>query len=322
MSFVSVPNTLKTAARGRPLGPVPPFSTLDKQNDSTVESWNKSAADERMHVIMTSIFKAGYGEINEFVGRLSRAGMSAEMLERVNTDVSLAERMVLAIAEGVGQNATSTVHANPFSLSVDEILACLRQASITQGWDIGKDVFARLRETAPALHGGRLAFLSLRIRFGTGQKGVEQTANAHIAEILRVHGEKNVWRWDCLRTSKKHLRLLSGNDTHTPCVEWCVIDLDTHRKRQSIIAVRNPSSIADEGLVFAWLYPDYPRSIDYKENPGYFLAGYELNVPEDGGEPWYSVPVVSRYLDSSKVDFSADWQGDDYSDYAVSSLRE
>jgi len=227
-----------------------------------------------------------------------------------------------SVPEALAEQTASRPGANPFALPVDELLVRLRQANTAQGWGITEEEFTRLCETAPALPEGRLAFLSLRIRFGKGQKGVEETANAHIAEILRVHGEKNVWRWDYLRADKKHLRLFAGNETHAPVVEWCVIDLDTHRKRKSITAVRGPKSLADEGLAFTWLFPEYVRAIDYKENPGYFLAGYELNVPEHDDEPWQYVPVVDRGLDTGEVYLRALWRSHGYSGYAVSSLRE
>lgn len=259
---------------------------------------------------MTSIFKAGYGEINEFLGRLSRAGFSAENLRRVNAHAPLAERMV------------RTFKKNPFALPAEGLIDRLRQANQAQGWDISKDAFARLRETAPLLPEGAFAFLSLRVRFDEGQKGVQRTAEAHIAEICRVIGESNVRQWEFFRTSKKHLRLLVGNETHKPAVEWCVIDLDTHWSRTSVTAVRGPRSIADEGLVHAWLYPEYTRAIVSSENPGYFLAGYELNARENDGRPWYSVPIVCRYVATDLVILRAYWRSNNSSDCGVASLRE
>lgn len=269
---------------------------------------------------MTSIFRAGYGEINEFVGHLSLAGMNLERLRLVNEDASLAAYMVRAFEEGICENAKKAI-TNPFALPAETLLERLRQANRTQGWGIKRKDIDALAQTAPALPEGRLAFLSLRIRFGEGQKGVEETANAHIAEILGVHGECNIWRWDYLRTDKRHLRLLAGNETHKPSLEWCVIDLDTHRKRQSITAVRGPKSIADEGLALSWLYPEYIRTIDYKENPGFFLGGYELNIPEYDGS-WGRVPIVERHLAIGVVCLDASWRSDDYSYDSVPSLRE
>ncbi|MFH2062589.1 MAG: hypothetical protein ABIJ46_00335 [bacterium] len=215
-----------------------------------------------------------------------------------------------------------TDQSNPFVQTPEQLLERLTQANLAQNGGITDETLKRLRGNVPEVPEGPLTFLSLRIRLGEGQEGVQRTANAHLAEILRVHGERNVWRWDHLRTDKKHLRLWVGNETHKPVVKWCVIDLDTHRKRQSITAVRGPKSIADEGLVLAWLYPDYPRSIDYKENPGYFLGGYELNIPVSDDESWDDVPIVYRPLGAGGVGLRAGWRGSGLSGYAVSSLRE
>ena len=274
---------------------------------------DKPTANERMQVIMTSVFKAGLGEHNEFMQRLSRAGLTAELLYHVNKDAAAADRIVAAIGN---------IESNPFTLSVDTLLERLKQANKEQGWGISDDVFRRLRATAPELPQGRLSFLSLKIRFGEGQPGVQKTFEEHVAEILRVHGIKKVWRWDYLRSDKKYLRLLAGNETHTPTIEWCVIDLDANRKRQSITAVRGPNSIADEGLVLAWLYPEYIRAINYKENPGFFLVGYELNVPGLGNGSWCSVPVVIRDLVTGEVYLYAYWYSYADSDCAGPVCRE
>jgi hypothetical protein len=270
---------------------------------------------------MTSIFKAGYGEVNEFLGRLDRAGVSLERLRQVNRDASLADRVAQAFEDGVIK-PSAVAQSNPFALPARTLIERFRQANQAQGWGITEDAFTRLLDTAPTLPEGRLAFRSFRIRFGEGQPGVEETANAHIAEIIRVHGEQNVRRWDDLRTDRKHLRLLAGNKTHKPTVEWCVIDLDAHRRRQSVTAVRGPKSIADEGLVLPWLYPGYQRSIDYKVNPGYYLAGYELHVPGSGQDTWSHAPLALWHLDEGKVYLCAFWRSDDGWDYAVPSLRE
>ena len=118
------------------------------------------------------------------------------------------------------------------------------------------------------------------------------------------------------------LRLLNGNDTHHPVVEWMVIpDLSAHRKRQDITSVRGATSLADEGLALAWLYKERVDAIDYKKLPAWFCAGYELNVPGHD-ESWQRVPCVSRdlYVGTSRLD--ADWHRDDYSGYSVPVTQE
>lgn len=210
---------------------------------------------------------------------------------------------------------------NPYELPLEVQLAALRRANDEEGWGIPVEEINRLAETAPEWPKGRLAFRSLRIRFGEGDEGVAKTFEAHAKRVNAVFGGK-FWRWDYLLSAKDRLRLLVGNHTHKPTVEWVVIDLDAHRKRNSITAVRGPKSLADELFVFTWLFPDYIRSINYEENPGIFAGGYELNVPERGGGPWQRVPYVHWDRGGAEVELSAGWRSDVDSICSVPVLRE
>jgi hypothetical protein len=122
------------------------------------------------------------------------------------------------------------------------------------------------------------------------------------------------------------LRLLNGNHTHKPTIEWVTFDLNANRQRQSITAVRGPTSLADELFAFVWMFTDYIRSINYGENPGIFAGGYELNVPaEHHNESWQSVPYVSwvrDYTNVDKVELNAYWRSYDNSNFSVPVLFE
>ena len=142
------------------------------------------------------------------------------------------------------------VDANPFAQTVEEQIAALRLANEEEGWNIPEETFTRLAETAPAWPQGRDSYRSFRIRFGEGDEGVARTFEAHAARIKRIFGENKFWRWVYLRSDKKYLRLLAGNASHKPVVEWTIVHLDANRKRKSIEAVRGPKSLADEGLVW------------------------------------------------------------------------
>ena len=189
---------------------------------------------------------------------------------------------------------------NPYELSVELQLTALRRASDEEKWGITEEDFARLAATAPAWPQGKQAYRSLRVRFGEGSEGVQQTFERHVARIKSVFGASYFWRWEHLHSGKvpykgkpvDRLRLLSGDNTHKAVIEWVIVDLGTHRKRDSITAVRGVKSLADELLVVTWMFPDMIRAIDYENLPGLFAAGYESNVPEDGDERWQYVVIV------------------------------
>ncbi len=264
-----------------------------------------------------------FGTIQKFLGIAAKEGLPDEFYQKVIDDPDFRSEFV-AWAQGrlnPGVAATVSTDANRFELSVEVQIAALRRANDEEGWGIPVEDINRLTETAPAWPKGRLAFRSFRIRFGEGDEGVAKTFEAHAKLVNAVFGGK-FWRWDYLLSAKDRLRLLVGNHTHKPTVEWVVIDLDAHRKRNSITAVRGPKSLADELFVFTWLFPDYIRSINYEENPGIFAGGYELNVPEYDGEPWQRVPCVSWDRDRARVELDAGWRSDVNSVYSVPVLRE
>ena len=219
---------------------------------------------------------------------------------------------------------------NPYEQTVDQQFTALRLANDEEKWGITEEDFTRLASSAPVWPKGKHAYRSLRIRFGEGDDGVALTFERHVARIRTVFTEKGFWRWEHLHSSKveyegkpvERLRLLNGNQTHKPVIEWVVADLDTHRNRKSITAVRDSKSLADELLVIAWLFPDMIRAIDYVKLPGLFAAGYESNVPECVVEAWRAVVIMDFYRDNRRVSVHAHDRSDDYSDYSVPVLRE
>ncbi|TAK05032.1 hypothetical protein EPO33_03495 [Patescibacteria group bacterium] len=282
---------------------------------------------------MASLFDLGVGEFDEFKRVIHKAGFSAELIRRVNGDPRLAAKM---------RETLEAPEVNAFILSVDEQLSRFKAASEAGGWGFGDEVFEKLAQSAPEWPEGALCVRSLRIRIGEGTPGVQKTFEAHASEIRRVFTSAKFWRWEHLRSAPspytgndaklqkrfgsdpvERLRLLAGNDSHKPVVEWVVLDLDAHRKRPSIERVRSKkSSPADEMLVVAWMFPEIVRAIDYDEVPGMFAAGYEINVPAEDEVDWQDVPYVSFDSGRERVLLSADWHSNGSSNYSVPALRE
>ena len=224
--------------------------------------------------------------------------------------------------------AETLLNANPFEQSIDDQIVALRTQNVAGNWGISEEKLQELAATAPAWPEGKEAYRSFRIRFGEKREGMIATFEAHIAAIKRVHDPK-FWRWELLLSGEHpyqgkdvdRLRLLNGNDSHHAVVEWIVInDLSANRKRESITAVRHAKSLADEGLVLAWLFPKRVQAIDYKELPAWYCAGYENNVPERDDEPWNHVTVVYRSVGVGSTGVGAGWQSYSDSGYSVPSF--
>ncbi len=255
-------------------------------------------------------------QADEFFGRFFRFGGSMALFLKLLGD----DELMKFVVEAANQKAD----ANPFEQTVEEQLAAFRAQNEAGGWGVTEETFTRLAETAPAWPRGKDAYRSLRIRFGDGRNGMIKTFEAHSAAIKRVHGEAKIWRWEFLLSGEHsyqgkpvdRLRLLNGNQSHHAVVEWVVIsDLSANRKRKDITSVRGPKSLADEGLVLAWLNPKRVKATDCKEWCAWFCAGYESNVPESDGEPWHRVPCVYFNRDYRKVELGARWY-----DYSSDSL--
>ena len=268
---------------------------------------------------MANLFKLESGKLLSVIGKLAQGGFTAEMAEVADTNPEIVRVMVDAARKFVEE-----AELNPFEMTLSEQIEALKAAIREEGWDIPVETIARLAETAPAWPKGKDSYRSFRIRFGEGDEGVAKTFEAHMARIKRVHGDQKFWRWDLLLSGKhpyegedvERLRLLSGNAGHTLVVEWTIVHLDANRKRKSIEAVRGPKSLADEGLVMAWLFPKRVQAIDYDKWSAWFCAGYELNVPVRD-ESWRNVPCVSFNRRTGRVRLDAYWPDCVSSDFSV-----
>ncbi len=265
----------------------------------------------------TRLLDIKFAELNPTLRVLSDAGVTTSDFDWIRGKAN-AEKVAAFLREARG-----LADQNPFAISVDETLKRLSLSNIHKvlGFDLEEAVM-RLAQTAPEWPKGNHAFRSLRIRGGEAQEGVAKTFEAHFTCTKKEFGEKSTYHWEHLRSDKDRLRLLNGNDTHKPVVEWATLDLDANRGRKSIEAVRGKLSLADEGLAFTWLFPEYVKAIDYEKNPAFFLAGYELNVPGRGVGPWRRVPCVYWDRDGGRVCLSACLHGGGGVDFSVPLLRE
>lgn len=262
----------------------------------------------------------GYKQVAEFFDRFFRLGGTVSMALRLLGDDELTKWWIKTLKDRLEIERNK----NPFEQTVEEQIKALRCQNKLGNWGISEDVFERLLATAPAWPKGRDAYRSFRIRFGEGRDGMILTFERHAEAIQRVHAK--FCRWELLLSGThpykgegmERLRLLNGNESHHAVIEWIIIpDLSAHRQRKSVTDVRNKKSLADEGLVLAWLVPNRVRAIDYKQWCAFFLGGYEVNVPEGGDESWQHVVVVRRGLRDGTASLRAYWRSGAGSDYSA-----
>lgn len=230
---------------------------------------------------MTSLLTVSIEEFQQFVSKLAEAGFTAETARAVIANPEFA-KMILDAAR----------RRNPFEMTVPEQIKALTTANREMGWGISNETIIRLAETAPAWPNGFDSYRSFRIRFGEGCEGVAQTFEAHALRIQGVHKDLEFCRWEFLRSDNNHLRLLSGNTTHKPTIDWIIVHLDANRVRKSGVPIRDSNLLADEGLVMAWLFPERLRATDRVQWTIWYCAGYEVNIPEIHCS-WNNAPYVS-----------------------------
>lgn len=191
--------------------------------------------------------------------------------------------------------AESDSKKNPHEMSVAQTIEVLLLARASdERLIITPAEVRRLQDTAPPWPSGHDTFRSLRLRWGDEDEGVRLTFEIHLAQIARVFTPRRTHRSELLRSDPclyqgemvDRLRLLNQSRRHVPTVEWVIVNLDAHRRRTSVTAVRRQDALADEALAVAWLFPERIRAINYNEVPGFYAAGYEVNCPEHRTETW------------------------------------
>jgi hypothetical protein len=248
---------------------------------------------------MANLFNLNFTNLLSFICKLDQGGFTAEMAETAEKNPDVIKAMVIA-----GQKTIENSAINPFIQTVEEQIAAFRLANVEEGWGIQDEVIDELSKTAPAWPAGRDAYRSFRIRFGEGDEGVAQTFEAHVARIHRVFDKDGFWRFPQLNSDAMHMRLVAGSQSHVPVIEWITLRLDSHRKRKSVEDVRGLNSLADEGLVLAWLFPKRVEAINNADWCGWFL-GYDLHLPLSE-KTWLSAPCIYRCVSTNRVSLLAD----------------
>lgn len=176
---------------------------------------------------------------------------------------------------------------NVFAVPVWQQLMTVWKANLEEKWGIPPEMFVRLLLTAPAWPDGRLAFRSLRIRFGNGEHGVGWTFRAHMKRVLSVY-YPNFFRADSIQSGHNALSLEQGNHTHKATVEWIVFSAEDHQACRPLRECVSSTSFADEVLVFLWMFPSYVFVMDGDQFPFLCASNYVFSSSQNGSFSFYA----------------------------------
>ncbi len=217
---------------------------------------------------------------------------------------------------------------NPFMKSIRKQIELLRMHNLQGEWGIQEETFDRLEKTAPAWPPGRDCFRTLRVRFGCGLEGIQLTFERHMAAIARTfpgqfHRSSTVQSGPVLVEGQviNRLSLINGDHSHLPVVEWVLIDASEYLFRESVIIARSGQSLADEGLVFAWMFPERISKINYRQFCALILGGYELDLPESGSPCAHTISIDTHQANQTVV-VTSQSAGNDSAGFSVPVFRE
>ncbi|MEX2006903.1 MAG: hypothetical protein WD877_01940 [Candidatus Saccharimonadales bacterium] len=239
----------------------------------------------------------------------------------------LREQLAPAVpTDGFGQYA-------PYLLSLEDQLARLHEFN-RQFWNnwLDEDQFeaagqleARIDwETAGREHVQSVNDLQIfYVDFGSPEKNVEMWWK------VLAGTQSNAWRWDGLRTDKKHLRLGPNTRQYASGIHRIRINLVANWEPEhgrTVLQVREQASRSGELLAHTevlaayGLHDELLRQQDGENLPYADMAGFEATV--SGGQPWANVPGLRWRGLGHGVSLSAYWYDSVDHDWAAPLVRE
>ena len=129
------------------------------------------------------------------------------------------------------------------------------------------------------------------------------------------------WRYESLKSDKKHLRLLDGI-RHTPGIRRMTIDLGANWDPKDGIRpmdVRGSDSAHAEVLAAAAHFPNWVQAMDGERVPYVWMPGYQATLPGHG--PWTRCPGLHWGSVHREVGLGADSDGNRLYDWACPVVR-
>lgn len=271
-----------------------------------------------------------YTDLHPTIRALSDGGMDAALARAVRQSDG-GQRAVRAMRAELLGDGTQAAQATDRKLELvhglwtppAEQLVQVRRWNDLFGWGFKPDAFTALEQSVPVPSELRLTATTIEICLpkGNGMNPVQRT----FEELWRITAMRQDchYRWDELRSDRKHLKLLDGIE-HEPGIKWVSDDMDANWEKSVGMypqAVRGPRVSPHASILSAAaLHPGWIRSMDGVNIPYVWIAGYMVTL--DGDSAWSLVPVLFFNRDYRKVRLYADSAHDRHRDCAVPSRRE
>jgi len=265
---------------------------------------------------MTSLSKLTDGELTEFKGRLSRAGLTAEIVRLVNGTDGLAAAMVEALK---AHPAFRLIHGRFNSL--EDKLAMVRgwpgvtEEMLQAALEEGKERIALFERESPD---NPLLDIVVSVYKPTAAETL-----AYARDRMRETFGKKFWQWEEFYAdlAPDRVRYLDGVNAPTGGIRIEVVDLGAYFCPKSGMVpqdVRGPGSAHAAVIYAAAQDPEWVRQMDGTSVPYAIAAGFKLDVP--GYARWSRSPSVHR--DGGGANLDAFRVGNEYRGTALPSLRE
>lgn len=257
---------------------------------------------------MASLHDVTVGQDIEFKRVLAKAGMDFDMVEAVIRKPQLADGMVEWLREQLNPPAPDL---SELFVSLEDQLVNVRRWNEERGWGFTDADFDAVDVTSVKRSGLVVDVIAVYLPHQGNTLGIQRTFEELWDIASSIQPDK--WRYESLKSDKKHLRLLDGIE-HTPGIRRVTLDLGANWDTTNGIRpvdVRGKDSVHAEALAAAAHFPDWVQAMDGERVPYVWMPGYRVTLP--GGEAWRGVPCLDWSRGGRGVKLDA--YGDDYRRY-------
>lgn len=251
---------------------------------------------------MTRLHDVTVGKFDQFKRVLAEADLDGELVDAVLRQPKLADGMVVWLREQLNPPAPDL---SELFVSLEVQLANVRNWNQMRGWGFTDADFDSI-DLTPVEHTGLVVdVIAVYLPDQGKTSGIQRTFEElwDIASSI----QPGKWRYESLKSDKKHLRLLDGIE-HVPGIRRVTIDLGANWDPQEGIRpmdVRGPDSVHAEALAAAAHFPDWVQAMDGERVPYVWMPGYQATIPGDGAGR--SVPCLGWDQFDREVRLYASW---------------